>query len=849
MNRNLLLTLAVAAAFGAVALGAVVGDAVRDTAGPAAIPAAVGDPLPLLPGLPPPAPDEPLVPDTGYAPVEVAAEFVATATGSGASGGDDAAPSDPPPPEAGVSWEESVFSGVDFTDLLFGLDEFPFLRFVDFCADTPEDEACPFGMGGTVLAPFDHDLAPVGPFDLRDSVYTTRAGWWTCAVPSSLRDTEYFLLLSATHPARLEISWEATDGSGLAGSTVIDYTDHGHRVFTDFLAVLAETGAPPATGVHHCFVLPADRAQRTYRIDVAATSFTGETDTESYTLLTDEQRRRPPITVAPLSDYEVTIAVPVIGEPLQRSLVRVILPDEVDADTGYMPSCTDIEDDVLENRRNDVVPWAPGTPYSAYRGREDIGREIVEAVDWRYDPAYDAYEFWTLNLQEGTTYRLCVWWMGSDGIRSFDPPSAAVRDRESRWITTPDRLRAEIRVGAIGAPTNADVPVAAFRISGSGCPTIDLPTVGLARDTGIAYTGGLPLCDFRGYAQPATTEIRVAFPDGDRKTFLVATPNTGEPRTERVRLDLSRERTSGLCGSSFGECTPPTSTVPGALVFLDVTFSEGTTSGRDDWVVSAPMLVEPPERAPTELPEAIQIDVTGSRVLTRDRESLTVVAEFDRPVSLVATIDGDPDTLCLTGSPPLATADAVSATHTLILTGLCTYTGYLVRLEATDAAGTTTVFRGEPTESGEVFWGGWGITDGWHVEYQVNSLSALTGGYYLRVFAVDVSHLDWSLAPESRCLTTYTRPFEQAVWGDTVTVEVRIGVVAGTRDGEICRGYGDEWQGSVTTTFTIDEFRELTSSGGVARFVIAVPLEPASRGAPPLGSGAVAVVVQGRLLP
>lgn len=837
MSRTTSLALAAAAFIAALIGGALVADALRSDTPAPALPEAVGEVVPVLAGeVIDPGSDEVLVvPEAGLAETVVIGEYAAVETSGG--GGGPAAPASPEgaaPSGAGddgrgYPWEVADLVGLSPVELLFGSGDSERFRFLDFCADAGDDPSCPSGVGGTVLVPFGGEEGAIGEFDVRNSLYTARADWWDCSPPSGLRATDYFLLISATHPARMEIEYYPVDDPEAIETVVLDYTAETHRVFTDFLATVAETGGPPVSGVHYCFVLGAERRQRTYVIDARATSFTGETDELlGATFTTDELRRRPPITVAPLSDYEATIAVPVTSDPYQHSIVRLI-PE------GEERTCTSIEDDVLSGDRPYVLGDGITLPGGRTWGREGMGDGIVDADDWRYDPAYDTYEFWRVYLEEGSHYQLCVWWVGSGG-RSFDPEFTRVEDREFRAISTPDRLRASLRILGVAAPTRSGVTANSYWLYGHGC-SVTLPTSDLSADTGLSFSGGLPFCDFRGTVQEANTEFLIRFPDDSERAFLIPTPNTGEPRTEVVRLDLSTERGSGLCGSSFGPCDPPTTVYPGPVIAIEVSLTEGATNGRDDWVVSSPLAFEAPERGPMALPSEIQIDWYSSGVVADGRTAVRVTTTFDRPVTLHAVLDGDPAFRCLTGEEPAYDSTTMSATHTFSLGGLCTLSPYSVRLEATDAAGTTTVFT-SAVEPGTWIWDGFAYTDGWQVDYNVAVLTALAGDNEASRFTVEVAGVRSDLVNPTRCLTATTTPFRDGVWGDTVFVEIYVRVNwADFEDGRCVnprRGY--EWRGSVTATFTIDEFRS-------GRILVDVPLE--SDDTSDLGDGALTVVIQG----
>ncbi len=849
MNRNLILGFLGGVVFVlSVIAGALAADAFRDNGGgEPQIPTASGDRVPLLPAEDVTGFDgEPVsAAEAGYTPTEVAGEFslldeapsaaesVAGGSAADPSGGDTGGGGSPdgedgfaatpgagepaPGEDRGTPWEVEDL-GFSIVDLLFGDSGFPLLRFLDFCADNPDHPGCPPGTGGTVLAPFGDHLA-VGEFRLGDTEYEPRSAWWTCAPPARLRSNEYFILVRASHPARIEIDYYPSDDRAATQSTVVDLTDPAGPVFTDFVAQVAETGHGPGTGVHHCFVLEAERRALAYTIEARATSFTGETAAETYTFWTREQRSRPPVQLAPLSDYEATLVVPVKSEPRQNSIIRLI-------PSGEGLECSDIEDSALGvpgSTRRPVVPREPGAPWSGWHSGEPIGDDIINAPAWRYDPAYDTYQYWALSLKEGEGYQACVWWVQSP-TRSFDPVTAGIVERETRYISTPERLRTRIMVRGVEAPSSREVRAGAFTIFGrSHCPETELPLRSIEPGTRVGYNA--PICNYFGYRQPEVTELTARFADGTTQDFVVATPNIGEPRTERVRLHLSQTRASGLCGGSFGDCDPPTSTVPVAVVSLDVVFEEGGRLRSPGWRFGEPFRFDAPVREPEELPERIRIDTFSSTIEANGRNAIAITANFDRPVTLRASVDGDIAEQCFTGEAPTVTKPDPLASQSLVMGGLCANTWYAFQLDATDEAGTTTTFAFH-AEPGEINWPGIARTDGYEVSYQITYGDNFGFEARGRPFNVTVGDRETSLVSPSQCLDGEVPPFQVQTWGDTIEVEIFISVAQARRRDGFCtvRSGQPRWQGSVATSFTIEEFR-------MGPIEILVPLEPIDGGA------------------
>jgi hypothetical protein len=577
-----------------------------------------------------------------------------------------------------------------------------------------------------------------------------------------------------------------------------------------WLDFMTNTGGP-ATGqsrVHHCFVLDGGRASRFITIEANATSLTGDTATQRFSFRTDENRRRPPVTIAPLSDYQATVAMPFQNDGDHTTVVRAI---EATEEIG----CTDIERvSVLGGDRNDVVPL-PDSGYRLYSGFDNsapMGDEIIAAADWPYDPSYDTYHFWNLNLREGRAYLICMWWVQSP-VRSFD--NATVVDRESRWVVTPDRNITRIRVNSVRAASGSGVALDSIRVH-ARCATVLVPGVDLSRDESYRVPAGEgELCDYNGYEQPDVTEITMVTGAGDEFTFAVPSPADAEIGMGVVRVNLDVERRSGLCGSSFGPCDPPTTVYPGPQVTLLVETYPGEESGWDDWFVRGPETFAAQPAEPVALPENPQIDLFGSGLTAVGRDHIQVVAGFDRPVSLVARLHGAPDDPCLLGASPEMVVADLRQNHSFAFGGLCALREYAVDLTVTDADGHTVTFSTNPTDDGLPWypWYGWGYTEGWPVRFIVGLQLSLVGDYrtYRSDVAISGSTTDRiDLRPENRCLTAVQSREQVGQWRDTVTVQIDLGFYDGVRDAAgVCQStrFGREWTGSATAEFSIDDLR------------------------------------------
>jgi hypothetical protein len=679
-------------------------------------------------------------------------------------------------------------------------------RFVDLCAEAPDSTLCPTGVGGTVLVPFDGESS-YGEFD----VYTisgTPSPMWNCKLPTELEADEYPVMVNATHPAQIEIEYYPVDDPTDIQTVVVDLTDPAAAPLNDFTAYVAEHGTVPSEGVHHCFVLDWTAGHRSYIVSARGTSFTGESDVLVQRV--DFHPRRPAVIVTPQVDdpLRAVIGVPVAVDTEEYAVVRMLRVSD-----GQ--TCAAIEDDMLAGESDRVVP-TPG--WGQHDMRLSWDDTFVPAPSgWAAD-VYDV-DAWSVNLEESTDYVLCVWWLRSP-TRSFDPAFLSITDRESRLVTTPDMMRTYIGLaGVVAGDDGFDAESVSVTVPNGCNPRAFAPAefrVPTAAVQPLEYHSlhSLELCEYPGISQPATTRVVITGPGLAPKTFEIPTPHATYRQTSRG-YNLYFGSSSCLSGVSFDELSPDCEArLPrGPTAVLYVGLNNGPSNGLTDWVITDGTEFDAPDRAPEALPTDIRLDVFSSRVETIDRNSLRVTANFDRPVTLRASLEGDP---CVLGAAPTFTSSAASERHTFVLDGLCTLHTYGVRLEASDGT-TTTSFSAFADQ-----WFGFGGTDGYHVSYTVSVSNRRPEAWRELLLASWNVHLDvatadgWGtprtlggepvgVAAPSKCLEPYTSAPLEAVWGDTVELHAQVrllsarivgrGYCSRIREG----GYADMWQELVST--------------------------------------------------
>ena len=387
-------------------------------------------------------------------------------------------------------------------------------RFLDSCAEGATE--CPFGVGGTVLPPG----GSVGEFYLY-GVSSLPENWWQCH-PVLVGDGAFPVMVLGNKPARMEITYFRVGFPTEPHSVQVDLTDTEGLAYREFQAAVARGEWPPVDGVQHCWVLRAQVGASRYQVDVRATSYDGERSTWSEVV--EVGGDRPPVSIAARSESELLITVPVTRKPQQRSLVRVLYRSQ-----GL--SCGDIEAETLAGESGVVE----GPSFGGFRYREDV-TELIGT----YDPDYEAREYWSVNLQEGYGYLVCVWWLSTPGGgTTFNPDSFEVDEREQRRVVAPDRYRVQVTTlgftagGLTILPGNyrVDMPDACrYRTPNIPDTSIELHPGARPMDADDSYVIVNVVCDLAGVSRPDSVLLTIHAPSGSERS--IAIPTRAAPRCD-----------------------------------------------------------------------------------------------------------------------------------------------------------------------------------------------------------------------------------------------------------------------------------------------------------------------------
>lgn len=609
----------------------------------------------------------------------------------------------------------------------------------DICAP-PEGEApedCPSGVYGTVLAL----TAPEEPF-YADAQYAP--GRYSEVPP----------------PHRVHCEPVATDatqahigiGTNAPAQLTVRYYPEGDR--TAERAVTAETPEAVAAAWYggldandefsgiwarpqHCLVLDGLEPGVAYRLEVSAVDELGRTATDTLRFVAGGGSDVPPVRVIPIIDTVLFVSAPHTDEETVE--IRVASTVGEDGASACRSSSRLLDPYV------DVDEYRVSNGYNAAHG---------------FDPAYVARTAGSFVVPEGSRVAVCIRWFAEDAPSwEGDGP---LREY-TQMLLSPDLLLPRIELAGVGLLKVMDTESVSIRIDdreGRRCGSSAVgPADGPTRDWDVA---GTPL-----RCEPSSAW---AWRDGGDYVARAEVSYRGETTTGGMIMRLSRDACrgvceipepteyrmalptiaapAGLCGSSFGDCDPPTSDTSAGVAVFRVSWVQGNTNGAAEWVEGAPTLSErasplPPERPQVDTAHAIEVVETGGGLIASLR------LRTDRPVSYTAYLDGcelDGTRTTLSG----AIDDPLEVT--LDFGPVCHAESYRATVELVDDAGVTATWG--PREP-DGFWPNSVRTPGIPIElggslHVEPELGDAAQGYLesVIVYVAGVSAFEWT---EGRC--------------------------------------------------------------------------------------------------
>jgi hypothetical protein len=586
------------------------------------------------------------------------------------------------------------------------------LPFRDPCADVPEadaeaaEDACPRGIGGTILL-IDEGIGPPAPLAITGQFYVGHGVPNRCSNHGTGTDGVFRPLLSSNNPADFTIRyWPSTRRSDVQEITY--RTSDAERNLWDLRRIAGEpTWSGPHNGVHNCpgFPLPdLFPANGRFTFEITGVDDFGSTDSKLVYHGVDRHEGalgRPPVSFTPHPDGRRSVGVLAVPYDPKTELVYVNAIPRAGPRRSDQ-TCTDIEGNVLDRRQ----------PLAAALSDYRIAPMVEPPGAPAYDPRFTHAVVNGVTVGEGSQVQLCVW-IATPPRRSFDRPTVVQRDAIA--VQGPRQLRVRVSVEgghAQEALTANSVLVQAVNwdpwaagavpsrnVSAGRSFTLDEPILLFDSAPGLL---GRPI---GGSQVPVATVIEVRGPTGATQLLTVPTPNrcldfgftSSCPAESIERYDVpipGPEVRTGLCGSSFGPCDPPTrQTFVGNLRLIVERYAGpagAPTGGSDDgWQVHQTGAF-PPSPTGRARPAVPQIDDNASSVYghqTRGgaRPGIHMDFTFDRPVRLVATPQKDFLEPCAEPAPYRSTY--FSQTHSHRWAELCWGGWWSIALLAVDEDG------------------------------------------------------------------------------------------------------------------------------------------------------------------
>ncbi|MCY7298115.1 MAG: hypothetical protein LH616_02755 [Ilumatobacteraceae bacterium] len=549
--------------------------------------------------------------------------------------------------------------------------------------DALTPEGCPDGLRSAIFA-----LTEPGPlrlFPRADPPIVLAGSGGLVACPAA-PDGSLSFGVSTTVPAQVTVRYWPVGDPAAEQSVSIDNLPEEVAAWD---AVIVEDGGfREGYGLfQHCTTLPDFAPSTRYESSIIAADIFDRVEGMTYVFDSRGAPERPPMVVQPLGPSLVYVSVPVrTAGPLPWVRAWVV-------DRGDPADC------------------------STWDGESDLGRIATESelevsagylADRNYISAYTRRVSSVFSVPEGSVIVVCARWYDREAPSwRTDVPI----EQLSVIVTSPDTLVPVVRLTglnlarAVGAGT---VHIFASSPFGYSCPDrLRLPQID--EDSGTILPVDDLLCapgsELTGWESGSIGNIVVTSEitgrDGPVTTSRVLPLGryncTGVcvlPPTRSYELLLPTVTVGrGLCGSSFGSCTPPTSEIALGTATITVMWEQGATTGASEWEVGESALVIPED----DVPDYPQLDVNNAVTATLDpigiSAFLTVPIEVDRQSNYRVTVEGD---CFIDGPPEPAIGETARSVGEFVanvrMNGMCSGQRYRVTVELTDAAGNRSIY-------------------------------------------------------------------------------------------------------------------------------------------------------------
>ena len=587
-------------------------------------------------------------------------------------------------------------------------------HFVDPCAGVePGDaaDACD-GAAGTILE--GEPRAIVAPFKIVSArsysapgVPTLRRG---CVRLADLHPSAYDLrlVIESNNPADFTFQW----GDPAAPSSGRVSTPDSERALWDEWEAAGTTGAAFGNLVQTCVLfrnVAAPAGESWPLVIVGNDGLTEDRVEIGFSGGTSVRTGRPPVEIRAHGPSHVAIVVPMlyvrgggIGARRMDDRVEVRVTDLT---TG---SCAAFESHLASGGGGGRTLLRD----EQYREASDAEVEalVPETQGW-----VNSYSVGIGPFDEGTTSRLCIWWLDANG---------RVNEREQHDIAAPSSYRLRARLTAVDferSVTDGTEPISfSLRQPGASFNSCVTTYEGAIDGGRHALTPPQPTCDATDNGAPLgrTVELQVRGPYGRTDSVRIpvltcASSGCAPLVTQGYRVTIpGRREIVGLCGG-MGSCDPPSADVAIGRAAFRVDFVDGPSGAGPTWAFGAgeafsasvesagtaagrPYLVEAHiegvSEGDTQLDRVLDVSVTTS-------VGSSVRAFVYDPAALPGhPYEGIPAP-CLRGETGEATENgnlgATDETLRLRITGLCVGWTYLIGFELTDLESGARSFYGK----------------------------------------------------------------------------------------------------------------------------------------------------------
>jgi hypothetical protein len=506
----------------------------------------------------------------------------------------------------------------------------------DPCASDADPSAeCPDGIRGTILGITGTAFAvfPVlNPPLPAEGGYSVQCPASDPPIDPEARDRMRFGVGSTAPAASMTVVYHPVGQPDAAREITAMTTADARTTWEESPFIAA--GAKPL--ISHCFTLDELDPALRYQVTVTAEGDAGATDTESRYFGLEQDLTRPPVRIVPLLQNVIFTSVP--HRAGQSVSVKALPlgdggPTECGAEEGLLalppvtePTTTQVDIEYLES--NGFLP--------------DFAKRTGQAF----------------YLEEGSSVLLCLF------VYDDDRPSWSWDTAEYRYsvavhapdVTVPTVTLTDIRLHP-SFRSDGHVSIRAEERGGRDCGGRSFT---LATVEELYFASGEfeeLLCnqdELSGGGNVRSGDVIVQAIIGEARnavllplSSLACSGACELPESATYQLLLpTTPVASGLCGSSFGDCEPPTSEVAAGTATFRVDWVQGNQNGQSGWAVGE-LAESTPETAPADRPRlntrAAVVEVTDGSGFHLEVELAT-----DRPAGFAAVLSGDcilPDTV------------------------------------------------------------------------------------------------------------------------------------------------------------------------------------------------------------